>query len=112
GLAAFGNHVFAGKRMSWKITPPRVKDIHLLKSEWPALDAPLSLIVGKGGVGKTTISAALGFHARQKSRRAVEICSVDPAPSLDDVFETEVAYEPVLLLCATGFRPSELFWVR
>src|SRR5439155_1615544 len=112
GLAAFGNHVFAGKRMSWKITPPRVKDIHLLKSEWPALDAPLSLIVGKGGVGKTTISAALGFHARQKSRRAVEICSVDPAPSLDDVFETEVGDEPGIVLGDPRFRASEMDSVR
>ena len=112
GLAAFGNHVFAGKRMSWKITPPRVKDIHLLKSEWPALDAPLSLIVGKGGVGKTTISAALGFHARQKSRRAVEICCVDPAPSLDDVFETEVGDEPGIVLGDPRFRASEMDSVR
>src|SRR5439155_27003449 len=73
GLAAFGNHVFAGKRMNWKIAPPRVIDIHLLKSAWPALDTPLSLIVGKGGVGKTTTSAALAFNTRRNSRRPVEI---------------------------------------
>src|SRR5205823_12828844 len=55
--------------------------------------------VGKGGVGKTTISAALAFHARRKSSsREVVICSTDPAPSLDDVFREPVGdkLRPVL----------------
>src|SRR5213083_2179478 len=108
GLAAFGNHVFAGKRMNWKIAPPRVKDIHLLKSDWPALDTPLSLIVGKGGVGKTTISAALGFRSRPKSRLALEISAVDPAPSLDDVLAAEGGDEPRSLPAAKRWRASEM----
>src|SRR5438445_8229489 len=85
GLAAFGNHVFAGKRMSWKITPPRVKDIHLLKSEWPALDAPLSLIVGKGGVGKKLILAPRGSTPSESPSRREKFCPSHPPPSSEQV---------------------------
>src|SRR5207253_8308502 len=77
-----------------------------------ALRTPDSRIEGNGGVDKTTRSAALGFNTRQKSRRAVEICSVDPAPSLDDVFETEVGDEPGIVLGDPRFRASEMDSVR
>ena len=112
GLAAFGNHVFAGKRMSWEITPPPGKDTRLLKAGWPTLGTPLSLTLGKGGVGKTTISAALGFRTRQKSKHPVEICSVDPAPSLDDVFQIDIGDEPRIVLGDAKFRASEMDSVR
>ena len=112
GLAAFGNHVFSGKRMSWEITPPHGKDTRLLKAGWPTLETPLSLVLGKGGVGKTTVSAALGFRTRQKSKQPVEICSVDPAPSLDDVFQTDIGDEPRIVLGDAKFRASEMDSVR
>jgi arsenite-transporting ATPase len=51
--------------------------------------------LGKGGVGKTTISAALAFHHRRLAKQeAVTICSIDPAPSLDDVFQTKIGGQP------------------
>ncbi|HEX6803750.1 MAG TPA: ArsA family ATPase [Terriglobales bacterium] len=75
---------------------------------WPAIDAPLSFVVGKGGVGKTTISAGLGFQARACSQDAVEICSVDPAPSLDDIFQTPVGNDAKSVLGDKKFRASEL----
>jgi arsenite/tail-anchored protein-transporting ATPase len=64
-------------------------------AQWPRLDTPLTLTLGKGGVGKTTISAALAFHHRRSAKNdAVTVCSVDPAPSLDDIFQAAIGSEP------------------
>jgi len=68
----------------------------------------LTFVLGTGGVGKTTISAGLGYYARRKSDCGVEICSVDPAPSLDDIFEAQVGDQPKAVLGDKGFRASEL----
>ena len=117
-LYAFGEHVFAGKRLRLQVAAPEAA-IKFEKAEWPALDHPLSMVLGKGGVGKTTISAALGFHAREKQRRPVAICSVDPAPSLDDVFQQEITDTLSPVLGDAKFKASELdavsgfaAWVR
>ena len=67
----------------------------LALASWPSLVTPLTLTVGKGGVGKTTVSAALAFHHRNVERQdTVTVCSIDPAPSLDDVFATKIGDEP------------------
>jgi arsenite-transporting ATPase len=76
--------------------------------EWPALNSRISFVIGKGGVGKTTVSAALGFHERQGAGDSVEICSVDPAPSLDDIFLTTIGDNPKAVLGDKHFRASEL----
>jgi arsenite-transporting ATPase len=44
---------------------------------------------GKGGVGKTTSSAATALHYAQAGRRTL-IISSDLTPSLSDIFETEI----------------------
>jgi arsenite/tail-anchored protein-transporting ATPase len=108
GLRIFGEHVFSGGRTTWKPAAPKSAEIKLLRAEWPVLETPLSMVLGKGGVGKTTISAALGFRTRGHTRLAVEICSVDPAPSLDDVFQTEVGDEARAVLGDPKFRASEM----
>lgn len=109
-LAIFGEHVFANRRLQ---LPPRMpksktKPTTLLPTEWPALNSRISFVIGKGGVGKTTVSAALGFQERNTSGAAVEICSVDPAPSLDDIFETQIGDNPKGVLGDKHFRASEL----
>jgi arsenite-transporting ATPase len=43
---------------------------------------PLTIVAGKGGVGKTTVASALALHASSKRRTLV--VSTDPAPSLAD----------------------------
>lgn len=98
-LRAFGSHVFAGRRLPKAAPPPRGMALTLPRGEWPVLDVPLSLSIGKGGVGKTTVSAALAYHTRAaEPRTTISICSVDPAPSLDDVFRQPVGDQlaPVL----------------
>lgn len=44
---------------------------------------------GKGGVGKTTTSAATALHYARSGRRTL-IISSDLTPSLSDIFETEI----------------------
>jgi len=109
-LRAFGDHIFTGKTFTWKADLPRPKprEVQLARVEWPILERPLSMVLGKGGVGKTTISAALGFSSRLRGGAAVDICSVDPAPSLDDIFQTEISDEPRAVLGDAKFRASEM----
>ncbi len=47
------------------------------------LDAPLVVCVGPGGVGKTTIAAALALRAARCGRRAL-VLTIDPAKRLAD----------------------------
>ncbi|HZQ18134.1 MAG TPA: ArsA family ATPase [Terriglobales bacterium] len=109
-LRGFGEHVFGDKRLNLKVPPPKTISngkVKISPAAWPKLDSRTNFVLGKGGVGKTTISAALGFHARQ-SKIPVEICSVDPAPSLDDIFQTRVGDTPTAVLGDKGFRASEM----
>ncbi|HXN23122.1 MAG TPA: ArsA family ATPase [Candidatus Dormibacteraeota bacterium] len=108
GLEHFGRHVFAGKPFRWKPLAPTSRKLRIVRTDWPVLSTPLSLVLGKGGVGKTTISAALGFHARAQEKVSVELCSVDPAPSLDDIFQANITGEAKSVLGDPKFRASEL----
>jgi arsenite-transporting ATPase len=107
-LAAFGQHVFGRKRLKYELRPPRAAPVTLQKTSWPMLDRHLAFVLGKGGVGKTTISAALAFQTRHGSDMAVEICSVDPAPSLDDVFKMQVDSVSQSVFGDSKLRASEL----
>ncbi|MGI9103621.1 MAG: ArsA family ATPase [Terriglobales bacterium] len=109
-LSAFGAHVFAGKALRVRVQPPvRAKDISLERIAWPLLKTRLTWTTGKGGVGKTTISAALAVHQRQKKRaQPVTICSTDPAPSLDDVFQKPVGDRPLAVLGDPKLRAVEM----
>jgi arsenite-transporting ATPase len=51
--------------------------------------ARLIMVGGKGGVGKTTVSAALAFHLARCGEKTLLISS-DPTPSLSDIFEAEI----------------------
>jgi len=51
--------------------------------------AKLIMVGGKGGVGKTTCSAALAFHFARSGEKTLLISS-DPTPSLSDIFEVEI----------------------
>src|SRR5437763_1428519 len=65
----------------------------------------LTLFVGKGGVGKTTVSAAYAvWRARQKSGNRVLLLSTDPAHSLADVFAARIPGKPFPLAVGSGRR--------
>ena len=108
-LLAFAQHVFDGKKLRLPASSPKpARPPRLVPASWPRLQTSLTLTSGKGGVGKTTISAALAFHQRAASRQPVTICSTDPAPSLDDVFQAEVGDRPIAVLRDRGLRAIEM----
>jgi arsenite-transporting ATPase len=52
--------------------------------------AKLTFVVGKGGVGKTTVACALALHlAARHPRQSILLMSTDPAHSLADMLETK-----------------------
>jgi arsenite/tail-anchored protein-transporting ATPase len=59
------------------------------------LVAELAFFVGKGGVGKTTVSAAFAIRrAAEKSSRRMLLVSTDPAHSLGDVLQKKLLDSP------------------
>lgn len=54
----------------------------------------LLLVGGKGGVGKTTVSAALAVNTAERGRRVL-LVSTDPAHSLSDAFGRAIGNAPV-----------------
>ncbi|HTC94765.1 MAG TPA: TRC40/GET3/ArsA family transport-energizing ATPase [Terriglobales bacterium] len=113
-LASYGAHVFTGKKFTAQSRPSYKGDIEDIEKRfrrcgWPVLEAPLALTIGKGGVGKTTISSALAFAQRQQQpQKPVTICSTDPAPSLDDVFQQEIGDQVTPVLSDPWLRAAEL----
>jgi arsenite/tail-anchored protein-transporting ATPase len=108
-LSQFGEHVFAGKKLTVRKATVRQASIQLREAKWPPVAASLAFTLGKGGVGKTTISAALAFHERSSHpRTGVTVCSTDPAPSLDDVFEKLIGDKPVAVLGDKLFHALEI----
>lgn len=110
-LRCFGAHIFEGKRLpsSIRAKPAEPGRFRLKPTDWPPLGSPLTLTLGKDGVGKTTISAALAYHHRRVvANENVSICSIDPAPSLDDVFAADVGNTLRPVLGDSNLRAAEL----
>lgn len=60
------------------------------------LQRRILFVGGKGGVGKTTVAAALGLLATAQGRRCL-LVSTDPAHSLGDVFDHAIGDREVVL---------------
>lgn len=77
------------------------------KIEWPDKVLPsfsdflkegcqLIIVGGKGGVGKTTVAAAIAWaSAQQHPDKKIRVISIDPAHSLGDAFGKEFGHEPI-----------------
>lgn len=110
-LRRFGTTVFESRAAKLELNPPtRAKtNIQFETLPWPLADVPLSFTVGKGGVGKTTTTAALAFHLRTSQPGVtVTVCSADPAPSLDDIFQQPVENERTPVLGDPEFTAMEV----
>lgn len=71
----------------------------------PLADRRVIFVGGKGGVGKTTVAAALGL-LRADAGRGCLVVSTDPAHSLGDVFQVDIGDRPKAL--APGLRGLEI----
>ena len=55
----------------------------------------LTFVVGKGGVGKTTVSCAYALHlAARQPRESILLMSTDPAHSLADILQIKLNSTP------------------
>ncbi|TLP97327.1 ArsA family ATPase [Nesterenkonia salmonea] len=61
-----------------------------------AANRQVLFIGGKGGVGKTSVSSAVGLHQARAGRRVL-LVSTDPAHNLGHLWDRPVGDEPVLL---------------
>ncbi len=75
---------------------------------------PYIIVSGKGGVGKTTFSAALGYKLSDQGKKTL-VVSLDPAHSLGDAFDMEIGNNIKRInkkLYALEFNPVQLFAVE
>ena len=83
-----------------------------MSADW--LELQMLVVVGTGGVGKTTVAAALGLEAARRGKRAL-VLTIDPARRLADALGVEGLYhEPRAIPRAQLERegtpcPGELF---
>jgi arsenite-transporting ATPase len=89
---------------AWQTRPDHVPNIAWPDPVLPGLsdfvaeNKRLIILGGKGGVGKTTVAAAIAWGmARRHPDTAVRVISIDPAHSLGDAFETELHNEATWL---------------
>jgi arsenite-transporting ATPase len=100
-LRRFGTAVFGKSAAPLELNPPRKAHMSCKfePQPWPLALAPLCFTLGKGGVGKTTTTAALAFNLRSaRSRLRVTVCSTDPACSLQDIFHQRIGNERTSVL--------------
>lgn len=110
-LRRFGTTVFENRAAKLEASPPtNVKaPFKTERVPWPTADTQLAFTVGKGGVGKTTTTAALAFCVRvAEPKTSVTVCSTDPAPSLDDIFQIAVGDRRTTVLDDPKFTAMEI----
>ncbi len=71
------------------------------------MSAQLIFIGGKGGVGKTTVSSAVGLAAAQAGAKTL-LVSTDPAHSTSDVFGQSFRAEPTAVTGVEGLDAIEI----
>ena len=66
--------------------------------DWIEQGRQLLLIGGKGGVGKTTTVAAMGWEMAQRyPDKQIRLISIDPAHSLADAFDIPLKHDPIAI---------------
>ena len=68
---------------------------------------PLTIVGGKGGVGKTTAACALAIAAAS-AERPILLISTDPAPSIADALDQEVGDEETSIAGAPGLIARQM----
>ena len=83
-------------------------------SNLASTDTRVQVFLGKGGVGKTTCSAATALQLADDGHPSLVI-STDPTPSLSHIFEIEGAHRerevrPGLFLTELGLEDVRSMW--
>ncbi len=66
--------------------------------DWIQKGRQLLLVGGKGGVGKTTTVAAMGWEMAQRyPDKQIRLISIDPAHSLADAFDIPLGHDPIAI---------------
>ncbi|MGD0089821.1 MAG: ArsA family ATPase [Planctomycetota bacterium] len=101
-LLALGEFLIAGHRRIWvlRASEHRVRTAALKQAPQAPFSprlakAPMILVCGKGGVGKTTVASALALRLAQEPGTRVLLFSTDPAHSLSDAFGRQFGPDPV-----------------
>jgi arsenite-transporting ATPase len=91
-ISALGSRPSAlGARISRKDSGMPTAERREPRADITALIRPLTIVAGKGGVGKTTVACVLGLSAGDTKRTL--LVSTDPAPSLADAFARPIPDE-------------------
>ncbi|HTL88652.1 MAG TPA: ArsA family ATPase, partial [Leptolyngbya sp.] len=79
-----------------ELAPVRSIEPDLKFADFIAEGRKLILVGGKGGVGKTTVAAAIALNlSQQYPDKKIRVISIDPAHSLGDAFGTYLGHEPI-----------------
>lgn len=71
-----------------------------------------AFFLGKGGVGKTTLSSAFGLEIARRGKRVL-VASLDPAHNLGDVYGTNLAGKPKKIEANLDALEIDLgFWIK
>jgi arsenite-transporting ATPase len=76
------------------------------KADMSALIRPLTIVAGKGGVGKTTVACVLALAAADMQRTL--LVSTDPAPSLADAFAQPIPDKDTLVAGTTALFARQM----
>ena len=75
--------------------------------DWTRWRSRFVLFTGKGGVGKTTITAAAAVALADSGQRVL-VVSTDPASNLEDVFGAQLGVRPSVVPGVAGLSAMNL----
>lgn len=105
--AVFDDGAPPSTRVTTRSPPPFARDASFPHPAVAALLRPLTIVAGKGGVGKTTAACALGVSLARPEAPLLVVSS-DPAPSIADALEQLVPDEEVDVDGAPGCRARQM----
>lgn len=89
--------------------PPAASGHQPPASSHPALESllrPLTIVAGKGGVGKTTVATVLALASEERARTLV--VSTDPAPSLADALNQPIPDDDTVVAGTTQLLARQM----
>ncbi|MBD1845472.1 TRC40/GET3/ArsA family transport-energizing ATPase [Cyanobacteria bacterium FACHB-63] len=93
------DHLISQTGLSGSLSTPHSVEPSTKFADFILEGCKLILVGGKGGVGKTTVAAAIALQiAQQHPDKKIRVISIDPAHSLGDAFGTQLGHQPTEIL--------------